>query len=233
LGFQSDLWHGEPPCSKSFCDVLVICICGGPKHPGLGVKFSEIDLTAACPSRVRPSYNDLMVVEQGFHVHIVASLIEKEWRHTPLHMEINCTLAQSGIGDSLREFADTQDDLWIGLQKLVNQVGQESGCGGHGTPDPDLPKRWVGQKFDVPDGLPQFIECGSRTIEQSLSVKSGLDTAWAAVEQSRVQCQFEIGNRFRNVWLRYAGPAKSDGGRFDCPNRVFVAYAIPDSRIRN
>src|SRR5712671_933833 len=104
----------------------------------------------------------MMVVEQSFNVHIVSSLIEKEWRHTPLHMEVKCTFAQTGIGDSFREFTDTQENLWIGHHKLVNQVGQESGRGRYRTADPYLPKRWVSQKFYVLYALSQFIEYGTR-----------------------------------------------------------------------
>ena len=73
-----------------------------------------------------------------------------------------------------------------------------------GNPIRTSPTRWVAQKFDILYALPQFIEYGSRAFEQRLSVHGWLDTAWAAVEQSRVQCFFEIGNHFRHVWLRYA-----------------------------
>jgi hypothetical protein len=156
-GFDGDLWHGEPPFSKCTCDVLVIRIVGRSEYPPLGLKFSKIDLSAASPLRTRSSYDDEMVVEQVFNVHIICSVIASEWRHTPFQVEVMCTLAQHGIDGRRGNFADTQDHVWIGLRKFLNQVRQERGHSGRRKADPYLPERWVIQKFDVFDALPQFI----------------------------------------------------------------------------
>src|SRR5271156_4889777 len=129
-----------------------------------------------------------MVVEQAFDVHIISGVIASEWRRTPFQVEVMRTLAQYGIDGRRGDFADTQNHVWIGLRKLLNQVWQERGHGRRRKADPYLPERWVIQKFNVFDALPQFIEHGSCTLEQRLSVQGELDTAWTAVEQPRIQC---------------------------------------------
>ena len=61
MGFQSDLWHREPPCSKCLCDVRVIRGIGRSDYPRLGVKFSKIDLATASPSGLQAGHDDQSV----------------------------------------------------------------------------------------------------------------------------------------------------------------------------
>jgi len=50
----------------------------------------------------------------------------------------------------------------MGFRKVLNYLEQECRHSGGWAADPHLPNRWIGQKFDVSDALPQFIEYGSR-----------------------------------------------------------------------
>jgi len=167
------------------------------------MKFSKIDLASASPSGLQSSYDDQMIVEQDFNIHIISNVIARKWRHAPFQMQVLCTLTQSGIGGN-GDFTDAERNFRVGVRKLLNQVAQERGHRCCRTADPYLAHGRIGQKLDLFDALPQLIECGSRALEQRLSVQGGFDTAWAPVKEPHVQRVFKIGNHFRHVWLRYA-----------------------------
>ena len=69
---------------------------------------------------------------------------------------------------------------------------------GYRTSNPHFTHWPGGQVLDVLDALLQLIEDRARACEQRISVHGRLDAARAAVEKSRAQLVFEIGNHLRH-----------------------------------
>ena len=59
----------------------------------------------------------------------------------------------------------------------------------------------IGQKLDVPDSLPQLIECRPATHKQSTGVRCRLDPARAAIEKPDAQGMLQVGDHLRHGWL--------------------------------
>src|SRR5262245_23059485 len=62
-----------------------------------------------------------------------------------------------------------------------------------GISDRQLACGGVGEELDIPDALPQLIECHPAAREQSLSIERRLDTARTAIEELDAQSVLEIG----------------------------------------
>ena len=62
--------------------------------------------------------------------------------------------------------------------------------------DPYFSRRRIGQKFDVFDGLLQFIKGGRSAIEKRTAIDRGLDALRATFKKPYAQSVFQVGNRF-------------------------------------
>ncbi len=59
--------------------------------------------------------------------------------------------------------------------------------------DPDLSRRWISQKFDVSDCLPELVEGDLTATEQGFPVKRRVDAARAAVEKPHADRTLQVG----------------------------------------
>ena len=64
-----------------------------------------------------------------------------------------------------------------------------------------LTRGGIGQEFDVPDSLPQLVECHPAAREQRAGIHRRLDAARAAIEKPRAQSMLQIGDHLRHGWL--------------------------------
>jgi hypothetical protein len=70
--------------------------------------------------------------------------------------------------------------------------------------DTQFARRRIGEKFDVPDPLPELVEHGEAAPDDRLAVLRRLDAPGAALEQPHAERMLEIGDRARDCRLRGA-----------------------------
>ncbi len=88
------------------------------------------------------------------------------------------------------------------------------------TADPHFPRGRIGQEFDVPDALLQFVENSDAAFEERVAVDRRLDATGAAVEKPHSERVFEIGDHLGNGGV----------GNTEVSRRLGHAAALNDGR---
>jgi hypothetical protein len=91
----------------------------------------------------------------------------------------------------------------MSLRKSVDDGRKDGGCKCLLTSDPHLSDRRIGQEFDVPYALPEFVERRVATCEQRAAVFRGFDAARAAVEKAHTERVFEFSDHLGNCRLAH------------------------------
>jgi hypothetical protein len=102
------------------------------------------------------------------------------------------------------DLADLKAHPRILTGEAIDDRGQNAGGKRFRASDPDLADRRVDQVFDVPDALPQLVECNPAALEEGMTIERRFDAARAAVQKPHSDGRLEIGDRLGNDRLRHA-----------------------------
>src|SRR5262245_28034462 len=91
---------------------------------------------------------------------------------------------------------------WIFLQELIQDWRQDRCRNWLGTSNPQLARRWVRQKLNVPDALFELVKRGNAPPEQRLAIDGRLDALRASIEKPDAERMLEVGDHFRHCWWR-------------------------------
>jgi len=97
---------------------------------------------------------------------------------------------------------DTYDDPWVSLGHAIDDRGHEPRHQGFRAANPHLSGTGIGQEFDVPDALLQFVEHCNASFEQRVAIHGRLDSLRRSIKQPYAERMLEIGNHFRYSRLR-------------------------------
>jgi hypothetical protein len=114
--------------------------------------------------------------------------------------------------------------------EAIDDRGQNAGSKRFRASDPDLADRRIGKRFNIPDTLPQLVECNLAAPEEGLTVKRRLDSARAAVQKPHPDGRLEIGDGLGNDRLRHAeraGRATHGAGLDDGEQHMEIAQSEP------
>ena len=166
---------------------------------GSSSKLGEIDLATARPSAVHASHNDPWIVEKNLNIQIIQRIVVRDRRRNAREDEIIGAISQSrefeGRG---RHDVRLHDHARIFLGELFDDLRKDRVPNRQRISDRQLACRGIGQELDIPDALPQFIECRPAAREQSARVERWLDPARAAIEELHAQRMLQVGDDLRH-----------------------------------
>ena len=199
IGHERCCRHAEALRLESLRDNLVGRCIGRRHDPRLVEKLGKIDLATARPSAVRASRKDPWIIEKDFNIQVIQSVVVRNRRRNSREDEVIGAIAQSrefeGRG---RHNVRPHDDARIFLGESFDDLRKEGVRDRQGISNRQLACRGIGQELDVPDALPQFIECRPAARKQRARVGRWLDPARAAIEKLHAQRMLKVGDDLRH-----------------------------------
>src|SRR5262249_33231215 len=101
---------------------------------------------------------------------------------------------------------DIEHNAWIATGEPIDYRKSRPGRRALGATDPQLSRRRVGQEFDVPHALSDFMQDRAARLDARAAVVRRFDAAPAAVEKPNAERVFQICDRSRYSGLRNSEP---------------------------
>src|SRR5712691_3328262 len=96
-----------------------------------------------------------------------------------------------------------KDKPRVAAGQPLDDGGKETRGNCDGASNSQLSGRRIGEEFDVPSGLFQFIESGNAAIQKGMRVDRGLDATWVAIEKAYAEGVLHVRDRLRYRGLRH------------------------------
>ena len=98
---------------------------------------------------------------------------------------------------------DVKNDAGILPRQPIDHGENNSFGSSRGRSDPELARRRIGEKLDIPDSLIKFVDGGDAAFEQRAAILRGLDAVRTPVEKRYTEYLFGVSKRSRNGRLGY------------------------------
>jgi len=150
-------------------------------------------------------YDDHLFVEKDFYIQIIGEEFLVVGLHQQEHSDIDGSFAQSrGFRCQRAQLLDVQDYPRIGLRKPMNDGWKDGSRKCFLASDPHLSHGRIGQEFDVPHALPEFVERCVAAGEQRTAVFRRLDAPRAAIKKAHTERVLELGDHLGDGGLGHA-----------------------------